>query len=148
MPNRELTTSTRYVLLKKPVNISATATHYANYVDLQGWDAVDFLIDYGDASGATGGFTFTLWEAAATPAAHGSYTAVASADLRGTDLAALTHASTGTVQHVGYAGSKRYAAIRIAWVTDAQCIIGVVAVLRKFGRQPSHAVTVTTGTVS
>ena len=148
MPNRELTTSTRYVQLRKPANISATATHYANYVDLQGWDAVDFLVEYGDASGASGGFTFTLWEADATPASEGSYTAVASADRRGTALAALTHASTGDVQHIGYAGAKRYAAIRIAWVTDAQCIIGVTAVLRKFGRQPSHAISVTTGTVS
>ena len=146
MPNRELTTSTRYVQLRAPVAISGT--QYGEYVDLQGWDAVDIVFNHAAGGGSPGTITPVIMEhddGALT--ANASYDVVADADLAG-ELPVLTDASDAGCFAVGYRGNSRYITIRTAQVTSTMAALGVVAVLRKFSRQPSDTATVTTGTVT
>jgi len=145
--NREERTSTKVVQLLEPANV--TATGRSAYVDLQGWDAVDIILDYGDVTAAAGANNLvpTLQEADATPAASGSYSAVASADLGGS-FTTLEDGVTADVDHVAYRGSERYIHVLLTETGTAAAVVGVIAVLRKFSRQPSNDVNVTTGTVT
>lgn len=147
MPNRELTTSTRYVQLIEPETV--TDTGRTNYVDLQGWDAVDFLVDYGDvtAAGGSNNFVITLQEKDTVPGTIAGYTAVAAADRTGA-FTQLENGVTSGNSVVGYKGSARYVHVLITETGTASAVIGVTAILRKFSRQPSNAVAVTTGDVT
>ena len=147
MPNRELTTSTRYVQLIEPAAVSATGR--TAYVDLQGWDAVDFLVDYGDvtAAGGANNFVITLQEKDTVPGTAAGYTAVAAADRTGA-FTQLEDGVTSGNSVVGYRGGARYVHVLITETGTAAAVIGVTAVLRKFTRQPSNEVAVTTGAVT
>jgi len=146
MPNRELTTSTRYITLRTPAAISGT--QYGDYVDLQGWDACDIVFIHGAGGGSTGTITPSVLETSTgTLTANGSYSAVATADLTAAPTV-LTDGSTAGVEAVGYRGKERYITIKTVQATSTMASFGAIAVLRKFGRQPSRDVSVTTGTVS
>jgi len=146
MPNRELTTSTRYVTLRTPAAISGT--QYGSYVDLQGWDAVDIVFVHGAGGGSAGTITPTILEAdSGTLTSNAAYSTVATADLTA-DPTVLTDASTANVEAVGYRGSARYITIKTVQATSTMASFGAIAVLRKFTRQPSKDVSVTTGTVT
>ena len=149
MPNRELTTSTRYIQLTEPQN--RAAAFRSAYVDLQGWDAVDFLVEWGDTTAAAAeGLQPTLMEddGAGLPTAIATYSNVAAADRTGA-FPFLTDNLVAGNAVVGYRGSRRYVHVNFALtVAFASGVIGVTAVLRKFSRQPSNTVAVTTGAVT
>jgi hypothetical protein len=146
MPNRELNSVTRYVTLRTPGAISGT--QYGSYVDLQGWDAVDVVLVYGDGGGSTGTITPTILEAdTGTLTSSAAYSTVATADLTAA-AAVLTDATTAGIQAIGYRGGSRYITIKTVQATSTMASFGAIAVLRKFTRQPSDDATVTTGTVS
>ena len=144
--NRELTTSTRYVPIRTPAAISGT--QYGEYIDLQGWDAVDILFLHGAGSGSTGTITPAILEHdEGVLTANASYDVVGAADLVGT-LPVLTDQSAAGAFVVGYRGDSRYITIRTVQATATMAMFGAVAVLRKFSRQPSNTATVTTETVT
>ena len=146
MPNRELTTSTRYVQLTEPQTRAAAFRSAA--IDLRGWDAVDIVIDYGDVTAAGGANTLTptLQEANVTPAAIGSYSAVAAADRTG-DFTVLGNAVTTGQSVVGYRGPARYVHVNVALAGASSAVIGITAVLRRAAQDPSNAAAVTTDAV-
>ena len=146
MPNRELTSVTRYVPLRTIAAISGT--QYGSYIDLQGWDAVDIVLTYTAGGGSAGTITPTLLEAdSGTLTSNGTYSTVATANLTAA-LPVLTDATTAGVAVRGYRGSARYITIKTVQATSTMAGFAAIAVLRKFTRQPSDEVSVTTGTVT
>ena len=148
MPNRELTTSTRYVQLTEPQ--TRNAAFRSAYVDLQGWDAVDIVIDHGDVTAAAGANTLTATlqedDGAGLPTAIATYGAVAAADRTGA-FTVLGNGVTTANSVVGYRGGRRYIHVNVALAGASSAVIGITAVLRKFSRQPSNTAAVTTGAV-
>lgn len=146
--NRELTTSTRYIQLIEPETLAAAFR--SAYVDLQGWDALDIVIDHGDVTAAGGANTLTATlqedDGAGLPTAIATYADVAAADRIG----AFTVLGNGVLSGnsvVGYKGNRRYVHVNVALAGASSAVIGITAVLRKFARQPSNAAAVTTGAV-
>jgi ubiquinone biosynthesis protein UbiJ len=149
MPNREIKNTTRVVQLK--TYASTNADTRTAYVDLQGWDAALFVVDNGALTVATTGtneFDIKVIHADATPAAVGSYTEAATTDVVG-PLPVLGDANTtAQTRTVGYVGNKRYVALFIDETGDVTADVGVYAILQKFSREASGAVTVTSGAIS
>ena len=81
---------------------SRTAAGNGTGVDLQGYDAAVVLLDLGAVGGTTPSFTFQVEESDD----NSTFTAVADADLQGTEPVVTT--SENTVREIGYTGIKRY----------------------------------------
>lgn len=146
--NRETVTSKKYVQLLAP-GAAITADTQTKYVDTQGFDAVDIVVTYSDvtASAGSNNFVIKVQEASASPTAVGSYTAVASTNLRGT-FPTLQDGVTANVASVGVVANKRYLNVFLDETGTASVIASVMAVLTLSDRDPANAKTVTTGTVS
>lgn len=74
-------------------------------VDLANYSSATVVIDTGTATGTTPSFTFEVQESDTTTG--GDFTAVADADLDGTEPV-ITDANDVAVYRVGYRGRKRY----------------------------------------
>jgi hypothetical protein len=149
MPNREIKNTTRVVQLKTYATTSADTR--TAYVDTQGWDAVLFVVDNGVLTVPTTGtneFDIKVIHADASPAAVGSYTTAAATDVVGPLPVLGDTNATAQTRTVGYVGNKRYVALFIDETGDVSANVGVYAVLQKFSREASGAVTVTTGAIS
>lgn len=82
-------------------------------VDLAGFDAAMVVIDTGTAAGTNPSFTFEVQESDTTTS--GDFTAVADADLMGTEPV-VTTANDVAVYEIGYKGRKRYLRVTIETV--------------------------------
>lgn len=152
--NREAVSTKTLATLQAAATISATGG--SRYVDLQDVDAMSLLIAVGDLGSPDGSnnLVITFAEADDTPAAAGSYTAVAAADLRGDVNASgevvidATDAESRAYL-VGYVGSKRY--LRAIW-TETGTISGplsVTAIGEYAAREAARTeVTLATGAVT
>lgn len=146
--NRELVTSKKYANLLTPA-AALTATTYTQYIDLQGFDAVDILVHHGDVTASAGEhyFTVTIQETDDTPTTASNYANTAASNYRGS-FTALGNGVTAGVQAVAYVGAKRYIRVAITETGTASAIVGVVAALQLSDRDPANTKSVTTGTAS
>jgi len=89
--------------------VSQTGTVNGAGVDLQGFNGAAIEINAGLAGGTSPSFTFQLEESDDDSV----YTAVASADLQGTEPV-VTTANDNTIHKLGYLGNKRYLRVAIS----------------------------------
>lgn len=110
--------------------LSGATPAAGDWIDMQGWEALTFTVSTGTVTdaGTTSGFSFEVQESDTTAAADA--TAVADADLIGTE-AALTvtddDADNTLVGSIGYVGSKRYVRIVATGTTGTDAAVTVHA---------------------
>jgi hypothetical protein len=109
-------------------------------IDTQGYQGVEFIINYGTVTATNATVTPVIKEGSVT----GTLTSVADADLLGLEAnAAIAVAATRTsgvsknvVKRVGYIGSKRYVSCNILQTVTAAAPVSVTAVLNKPNNAP------------
>lgn len=125
-----------------PIAIGTTGTGQAGkIIDRQGYDAVEFVFDYG---------TITATAAVITPVIKhgdvtGTMTSVADADLLGTEASAGIPATTprtsgvskNVTKRIGYIGNKRYVQVfKLSSTTTATTPVAVSAILMHANNAP------------
>lgn len=116
-----------------PVVIASDTTTTSVAVDLDGYESCEFLI----ASGVVtdGAYAVLVTECDTT---GGSYTAVADADLIGTEaLAAFALTDDGEVRKIGYKGSKQF--VKVALVSTATTSGGLFSAVAILGHARNSA---------
>ncbi len=129
-----------------PVAVGTSGTgKTSKIIDRQNSPGVEFLINYGAITSATGVFTALLTECDTT---GGSFTSVADADMLGTEalagLAAGTRVSGSTMnitKKLGYIGSKRYLKLKISGLGTAGMPISIDALMMPNIRPASQPAT-------
>jgi hypothetical protein len=110
--------------------LSGATPAKGNIIDMQGWGSLDLHVQTGTVTdaGTASGFSFEVQESDTT--ADADFTAVADADLIGTE-AALTvtddDADNIVVGKIGYRGSKRYVRIVATGTTGTNATVCVSA---------------------
>jgi len=96
-----------------PITITDNTTLKSGAIDLAGYESCTFVIQTGTLADADATWTVTVKEGStSTQTAH---TAVADADLIGTEaLAGITFADDSKAFKIGYKGGQRYCSIEIA----------------------------------
>ena len=126
MANKDLHHSIKAVVALQPKSVTTNTTTVGEVVDTAGFDSCEFVI----ATGALADAVFVpLVEECAT--SGGSYTAVADADLLGTEAGAtLAATNDADTAKIGYSGTMRY--VRLSLVSTGASganLIGAVALL-------------------
>lgn len=114
--------------------LSGTTTSDGNIIDMQGWEALTFYVQTGVVTdaGTASGFSFEVQESDDT--ADANFTAVADADLIGSesDLTVTDDADDNkAVGSIGYRGEKRYVRITATGTTGTAAVVAVAAVKGK-----------------
>lgn len=110
--------------------LSGATPAKGNIIDMQGWQSLKFIVQTGTVTdaGTTAGFSFEVQESDTT--ADADFTAVADADLVGTE-AALTvtsdDADNSAIGRIGYVGGKRYVRIVATGTTGTDAAVSVAA---------------------
>ena len=109
--------------------LSDTTPAAGGAIDMQGWEALTFTVSTGTVTdaGATSGFAFEVQE---SDTADADYTAVADADLIGTEAALTVTADTDDnklIGSIGYRGSKRYVRVVATGTTGTNAVVSVSA---------------------
>lgn len=110
--------------------LSGVTPAAGDWIDMQGWEALTFVVSTGTVTdaGTTSGFAFEVQESDTTAADDA--TAVADADLVGTE-AALTvtddAADDTLIGSIGYIGGKRYVRIVATGTTGTDAAVTVQA---------------------
>lgn len=126
-----------------PVAAGTTGTGKTGVIiDRQGFDSLEYIIDYGTVTATAATVTPTLLECDTT---GGSFTSVADADLLGSEsgaaLAAAATRTSGTSKNVskkiGYIGNKRYTQIKLVNTATAGVIVAATAILGNPSLQPT-----------
>jgi hypothetical protein len=125
--SRDLQNNVSAVQSLAPAARTATADGAA--VDLANYGSAMVVIDAGTAAGTNPSFTFEVQESDTTTS--GDFTAVAAADLDGTEPV-ITTANDVAVYEIGYRGIKRYLRVTIEAVagTDTPTLPCTALVLR------------------
>lgn len=129
--------------------LSGVTPAAGDWIDMQGWNAVTFAVSTGVVTdaGTASGFSFQVEESDTTAAADA--TAVADADLIGTE-AALTVTSDDDdskfIGTIGYTGTKRYVRIKCTGTTGTNAVVTVQA--RKDIGSYAKTATIDTGTAA
>lgn len=145
MATKDLKNRIRPALLYAANTTAATA--YSYYVDLGAkYESCVIVLTYeaNTADADTNYYTPALYEATSTPAASGSYSAVAAGDLEGS-LSAIHATGTG-IQYVGYKGGKRYLMVKLTEKGTADVEFHITAIVGDASSEPPAAPT--TGAVS
>ena len=127
-----------------------TATAYSNYIDLQGYEEVTFIVRQSlNTADATNYFTPAILVAEGTPGTIASYAAAESDDVTGS-LTVHTSAGDKSPEVTTYrpAPGKRYACIRFAETLTADGDFTVYALVSKGRHKPISGDSLTTGTVT
>jgi hypothetical protein len=101
-----------------------------DWIDMQGWEGLTFTVSTGTVTdaGTAEGFSFEVQESDTTAAADA--TAVADADLIGTEAALTVTSDTDDnkmIGSIGYVGSKRYVRIVATGTTGTDAAVTVHA---------------------
>lgn len=131
---QDLLNSIQLASVYAPASPSATGTEAGTVVDRAGFNSVTFVIHNG-AIAATG---FSLTPVVKAGSATGSLSAVADAELIGTEAGAVISGGTsdGDVAKIGYLGSERYVTCDLVVAGAATGIHSCVAVLGHAVRGP------------
>lgn len=129
--------------------LSGTTAAAGDWIDMQGWEALNFSVSTGTVTdaGTTSGFSFEVQESDTTAAADA--TAVADADLIGaeSDLTVTDDDADDTfVGTIGYRGGKRYVRIVATGTTGTNAAVTVHA--RKDKGAVMGGATIDTGTAA
>ena len=119
-----------------PVSEAGTTALTGEVVDLQGYGACTFVIATGSLADADATFAVEVQEC---DTSGGSYTAVADANLIGTEaLAGFIFSDDNKCFKVGYQGSKRYVKIVVTPAANASAaLICAVAILGCPNKSPT-----------
>ncbi len=113
--------------------LSGTTKAEGDWIDMQGWQSVTFSVGTGTVTdaGTASGFSFQVEEGDDTTDAGA--TAVADADLVGTEAALTVTADTDDdklIGSIGYIGSKRYVRMTAVGTTGTNAVVNVHATKR------------------
>jgi hypothetical protein len=110
-----------------PVSVSDNTAQVSSVIDRQGYESASFVIVAGSLADADAIFTVLLEESADGT----SFSAVADADLLGTELlAGFTFADDNETRKLGYVGAKRYLRLTVTPSGNGSAaLIAAVAVL-------------------
>ena len=113
--------------------LSRTTKAEGDWIDIQGWQSVTFSVGTGTVTdaGTASGFSFQVEEGDDTTDAGA--TAVADADLVGTEAALTVTADTDDdklIGSIGYIGSKRYVRMTAVGTTGTNAVVNVHATKR------------------
>jgi|SRR5581483_92504 len=103
-------------------------------IDTAGYQAIEFLINYGTVTATNAVFTALLTEGDTT---GGSFTSVADADMLGLEAnvglgataSRVSGVSKNCVKRLGYIGFKRYVKLKVSSTITAGTPIGIDAIL-------------------
>ncbi len=126
---RDLTNNIHIKRVIAPVSVADTTPLVGQIIDRQGYDSLTYVIAPGAIADADATFTVLLEESDDSALSGG--TAVADADLIGTEaLAAFQFDDDNETRKLGYIGSKRYTRLTITPVANASAaLVSAVAVL-------------------
>ena len=116
--------------------VTDNTAYVSEIIDMQGFSAMAFAILLGSIADADVTFVVLLEES--VNADFSSQTAVADADMNGTEaLAAPLFGSDDTVRKIGYHGSKRYVRLTITPAANSGDIfLAIVAVMARAAQAP------------
>lgn len=119
-----------------PVSVADNTAQTGEVVDLQGYDSCTFVIATGSIADADATFAVEVQEC---DTSGGTYTAVADANLVGTEaLAGFQFDDDNECRKIGYIGSKRYVKLVITPSGNASAaLLSAVAVLGHPNRSPT-----------
>lgn len=119
-----------------PVSVADNTAQTGEVVDLQGYDSCTFVIATGSIGDADATFAVEVQEC---DTSGGTYTAVADANLVGTEaLAGFQFDDDNECRKIGYIGSKRYVKLVITPAANASAaLFSAVAVLGHPNRAPT-----------
>lgn len=128
MSNNDLMNNIDVKRVIAPVSVADTTAQVGTVVDGQGFGSVTYLIATGSIGDADATFTVLLEE---SDASGSGFTAVADADLLGTEvLAGFQFDDDNECRKLGYIGSKRYTRMTITPVANASAaLLSAIAVL-------------------
>lgn len=119
-----------------PVSVADNTAQVSQIIDLAGYEALEFVLVLGSLADADATFTVLVEECTTS---GGTYTAVADADLLGTEAAAsFTFAADDTVKKIGYVGHKQYVRLTVTPAANASAAVLAVVALR-LGRSNPQA---------
>lgn len=123
----DLSNNVKLASVLAPVSPSATGTESGTVVDRSGFNSVTFVIHNGAVT-STG---FSLTPIVKSGSATGSLSAVADADLIGTEAGATISggASDGQIAKIGYIGTDRYVTIDLVVAGTATGVHSAAAIL-------------------
>lgn len=133
---RDLMNEVHPVRCISPVSVADNTAQTSQAVDLQGYDSCTFLIATGSLADADATFAVEVQEC---DTSGGTYTAVADADLVGTEaLAGFQFDDDNEVRKVGYRGSKRYVKLVITPANNASAgLMCAIALLGHAYKSPT-----------
>lgn len=120
-----------------PVSVADTTAQVGQIIDKKGFDSVTYLILTGSIADADATFTVLLEES--DDSGMSGATAVADADLLGTEvLAAFQFDDDNECRKLGYIGSKRYTRLTVTPVANASAaLVAATAILGHAAIQPT-----------
>ena len=126
---KDLMNQIHTVRVISPVSVADTTAQVGQIVDKKGFESVTYVIATGSIADADATFTVLLEEGAAADMSDA--TAVADADLVGTEvLAAFQFDDDNETRKLGYIGAKRYTRLTITPVNNVSAaVLAAVAVL-------------------
>ncbi|MAZ17893.1 MAG: hypothetical protein CL535_16380 [Ahrensia sp.] len=130
MAVRDLMNNIHPVVAIAPVVVTDGTAQVSGAIDTRGYESVTFVILTGTLADADATWAVTVKEG--DDSTQGNHTAVADADLLGTEaLAGFTFAADDACRKIGYSGTKRYVSIEIDDVTanTGNAPMAVVAIL-------------------
>lgn len=130
MASKDLMNNIKTVVAVAPVVATDGTAIVSAVIDTLGFESVTFVILTGTLADADATWAVTVKEGATS--SQGAHTAVADADLIGTEaLAGFTFADDGETRKIGYKGNQRYVSIEIDDVTanSGNAPLAVLAIL-------------------
>ena len=131
MANRDLKNCIEEVESVRPQ--VATGNVNGEEVDARGADSVTFIASIGAITGGTGDASIEIQE---SDTSGSGYTAVAAADLLGTEPTAL---AANTTYRIGYIGNKRYLRAVLDIGTETNVAGAIVAIKGHLSQAPEDA---------
>lgn len=124
------------LLALAPVVVTDNTEQLSAAIDVKGYEGLTFLIVTGTLADADATFAVEVREC---DTSGGTYTAVADADLVGTEaLAGFTFSDDGETRKVGYKGTKRYVKCAITPSGNTgNAPLAVIALLSHAARRPT-----------
>ena len=148
MPKKDMSNRVRSVTFKTG---AITADAWVPYIDTLGFESVTIqCMTRMTTASSSNSFQPIIQEAdvaPTTPAAAGSYSAVAATDLVGTAPAVVEQTASDVNAQVGYIGSQRYIAVLVDETGTAEGEVIVTYILGHGSEMPDTQ-TLTTGAVS
>ena len=126
---KDLTNNINLKRVISPVSVADNTAQVGQIIDMQGYSSLTYVISTGSIADADATFTVLLEED--DDSAMGTATAVADADLLGTEaLAGFQFDDDNECRKIGYIGNKRYTRLTITPANNASAaLLSAVAIM-------------------